>query len=341
MKNKKNLSQTAATIRQRKRRTAESLDERETRLTNDYENKQIKRSLETSNQREARYRRVCISPSIIPFNKSTLLADQYYADIIIDDNVLRTLPDEGSIDDLLPQVRDAENRIHHVNYELRDANRLNSETDNTIIRNFIPAPFPLCSENHVIDDALAHMQSEPGPVMWPNINDTAINKFNTPGLNGSQLTIGDIQEMMKDDNHMVDRVMRFGEGLRGTRQFWQKRSSELYDMIKQLGAKGIIFFTFSAADGSWRLEDYWYRYEWQHRGSVHVHGIGIMRDTPLFDWDNMKDNEDEMSRILSHFDSLVTTINPCPDAPVQLYLFTILAKKLMMNYVMTYRIILN
>ncbi|EXX67050.1 hypothetical protein RirG_117960 [Rhizophagus irregularis DAOM 197198w] len=57
-----------------------------------------------------------------------------------------------------------------------------------------------------------------------------------------------------------------------------------------------------------------------------------MRDTPLFDWDNMKDNEDEMSRILSHFDSLVTTINPCPDAPVQLYLFTILAKKLMMNY---------
>ncbi|PKK60286.1 hypothetical protein RhiirC2_793548 [Rhizophagus irregularis] len=113
--------------------------------------------------------------------KSTLLADQYYADIIIDDNVLRMLPDEGSIDDLLPQIRDAENRIHHVNYKLRDANRLDSETDNTIIRNFIPAPFPLCSENHVIDDALAHMQSEPGPVIWPNINDTAINKFNTPG----------------------------------------------------------------------------------------------------------------------------------------------------------------
>ncbi|PKC53106.1 hypothetical protein RhiirA1_479998, partial [Rhizophagus irregularis] len=42
----------------------------------------------------------------------------------------------------------------------------------------------------------------------------------------------------------------------------------------------------------WRLEDYWYRYEWQHQ-----------------------DNEDEMSRILSHFDLLVTMINPCPDAP--------------------------
>src|SRR2546423_11335879 len=41
-----------------------------------------------------------------------------------------------------------------------------------------------------------------------------------------------------------------------------------------------------------------------------------MRDAPLFDWDNMKDNDDEMSRILSHFDSLIITINPCPDAPV-------------------------
>ncbi|CAG8756587.1 470_t:CDS:2 [Rhizophagus irregularis] len=188
-------------------------------------------------------------------SKSTLLADQYYADIIIDDNVLRTLPDEGSIDDLLPQVRDAENRIHHVNYELRDANRLNSETDNTIIRNFIPAPFPLCSENHVIDDALAHMQSEPGSadLQAEHIRDIKPAEYFQHLLkykDGSQLTIGDIQEMMKDDNHMVDRVMRFGEGLRGTRQFWQKRSSELYDMIKQLGAKGIIFFTFSAADGS-------------------------------------------------------------------------------------------
>ncbi|GBB89441.1 hypothetical protein RclHR1_16110005 [Rhizophagus clarus] len=41
-----------------------------------------------------------------------------------------------------------------------------------------------------------------------------------------------------------------------------------------------------------------------------------MRDAPLFDWDSMKNNEDEMSRILTHFDLLVTTINPNPDTPV-------------------------
>ncbi|GBC42713.2 uncharacterized protein LOC105316640 [Rhizophagus irregularis DAOM 181602=DAOM 197198] len=278
MKNKKNLSQTAAAIRQRKRRAAESLDERKTCLTNDRKNKRIKRSLETSNQREAhlnRNRAQNSAESSTSFRDFTVHRDKvrkalcwlkrnnrYYANIIIDDNVLCTLPDEGSIDYLLSQVRDAENRLHHVDYKLHDADRLDSETD----------------------DALAHMQSESGSVMWPNIDDTAINEFNMPGyiarafptlyptgwkvcssspmvilclkfshalayltgrkiyvkqsLNGSQLMVGDIQEMMKDDNHMADRVMHFGEGLRGTRQFWQKCSSELYDMIKQLGQKG-------------------------------------------------------------------------------------------------------
>ena len=94
---------------------------------------------------------------------------------------MRTLPDEGSIDDLLLQVHDTKNRLHHVDYEHRDADRLDSETDDMIIQNFIPAPFPLRNENQVIDDALARMQSETSPVMWPNIDDTAINEFNTPG----------------------------------------------------------------------------------------------------------------------------------------------------------------
>ena len=68
---------------------------------------------------------------------------------------MHTLPDDGSIDDLLSQVCDAENRLQHVDDELHDADRLDTETDNTIVQNFIPAPFPLRSENHVINDALA------------------------------------------------------------------------------------------------------------------------------------------------------------------------------------------
>src|ERR1051325_4421228 len=52
-------------------------------------------------------------------------------------------------------------------------------------------------------------------------------------------------------NNLLDQVTRFGEGLRGTRQFWIRRRVELTDMIKQLGSQGMIFFTFSAADLHW------------------------------------------------------------------------------------------
>jgi hypothetical protein len=38
-------------------------------------------------------------------------------------------------------------------------------------------------------------------------------------LNGERLTVEDVQEMINNDNHMADKVIRFGEGLRRTRQF--------------------------------------------------------------------------------------------------------------------------
>ena len=81
--------------------------------------------------------------------------NRYYANIIIDDNVLRTLSDDGFINNLLLQVCDAENRLQHVDDELHDADHLDGKTDNTIVWNFIPSPFPLRSENYVIDNALA------------------------------------------------------------------------------------------------------------------------------------------------------------------------------------------
>ena len=53
------------------------------------------------------------------------------------------------------------------------------------------------------------------------------------------------------DKNLADRIMRYGEGLRGSRQFWMARRYELADMIKQIGHQGLIFFTFSAADFHW------------------------------------------------------------------------------------------
>ena len=164
--------------------------------------------------------------------------------------------------------------------------------------------------------------------------------------------------------------MRYGEGLRGSRQFWMARRRELSDMIKQIGSRGLVFFTFSAADlhwpelhdlmpstensteetemtrhyhqnvinnphivawffnkrfetflndvlrRKWNLEDYWYRFEWQHRGSVHVHGIGKIRNAPEIEWTQMKEDENVMGEVVTYLDSLVTTINPGLNAPI-------------------------
>jgi len=67
-----------------------------------------------------------------------------------------------------------------------------------------------------------------------------------------QIKVTDIQERINQgDSHIADRIMRFGEGLRGSRQFWNARRWELSDMIKQIGSQGLVFFTFSAADLHW------------------------------------------------------------------------------------------
>ena len=55
-------------------------------------------------------------------------------------------------------------------------------------------------------------------------------------------------DLMQDDTHIADKVLRYGEGLRGTIQYWMRRRDELLDLIKQIRSQGMIFFTFSAAD---------------------------------------------------------------------------------------------
>src|SRR5881398_882029 len=40
-----------------------------------------------------------------------------------------------------------------------------------------------------------------------------------------------------------------------------------------------IFFN-DVLKKQWNLEDWWYRFEWQYHGSVHVHGIEKIRNGP-------------------------------------------------------------
>ena len=71
-------------------------------------------------------------------------------------------------------------------------------------------------------------------------------------LNDKQIDVKDIQEMISNgDKNLADKIMRYGEGIRGSRQYWMARSYELSDLIKQIGHQGLVFFTFSAADLHW------------------------------------------------------------------------------------------
>lgn len=54
--------------------------------------------------------------------------------------------------------------------------------------------------------------------------------------------------------------------------------------------------------------DYWYRFEWQHRGSGHVHGFLWLQDAP--DVSQLAKNNDEKRRIIEYFDRLVCTEKP-------------------------------
>ncbi|GBB96110.1 hypothetical protein RclHR1_26870001 [Rhizophagus clarus] len=71
-------------------------------------------------------------------------------------------------------------------------------------------------------------------------------------LNDKQLDVAGIQEMIAGgDKQLTDQIMRYGEGLRRTQQFWMAQRRELSDMIKQIGHQGFIFSTFSVADFHW------------------------------------------------------------------------------------------
>lgn len=61
-------------------------------------------------------------------------------------------------------------------------------------------------------------------------------------------------------------------------------------------------------------KDYWFRFEWQHRGSPHVHGLAWFENAP--DIEQLLASQEEsdlfaaVEEITSHVDGLVSTINP-------------------------------
>jgi len=47
-----------------------------------------------------------------------------------------------------------------------------------------------------------------------------------------------------------------------------------------------------------------------------VHSIGKMKNAPMIEWDQMKENKNLMNNAIQYIDTLVTTINPGINVPI-------------------------
>jgi hypothetical protein len=67
----------------------------------------------------------------------------------------------------------------------------------------------------------------------------------------ARLTADNIQAMLAEsDQHIANKMIRYGSKLRGTRAYWLAHRQELMDMIRKKGSPD-VFFTLSAADLQW------------------------------------------------------------------------------------------
>ena len=60
--------------------------------------------------------------------------------------------------------------------------------------------------------------------------------------------------------------------------------------------------------------DYWWRFEWQHRGSSHIHGFLWLQDAPSVE-DLKLDDDQSVHQFVTFWDPLVSTWNPKPTHP--------------------------
>ena len=66
----------------------------------------------------------------------------------------------------------------------------------------------------------------------------------------------------------------------------------------------------------WNLEDWWYQFEWQHHGSIHVHGIRKRQNAPVIEWKKMQEDENITNEVVQYLNTLVTTINSKLNTPI-------------------------
>jgi len=196
-----------------------------------------------------------------------------------DFNVRRKrVAEDGSVVQLLPHLQDD---------QIIEENPGDGENDeDTISSTFVPSIPNTRREGIAINETLDRIQNNNHPLIWPEIDGSPINEFQTPGYMAKAFPTlhpygqADLRSERPRDikpaeyfkhlmwykdgrfaRHTRWRYFALNSSMRwrgGSRQFWMKRRSELLDMIKQIGHKGLLFFTFSAADFHWHIATWFF-----------------------------------------------------------------------------------
>ena len=95
--------------------------------------------------------------------------NKYYEDINIDYKTIQSLPEHGSVINLLPQI------------QTEDSQHDDENEGDMISSTFIPSITPTLRKSTAINDTLNRMQNNDIPIMWPEIDNNPINEFQTPG----------------------------------------------------------------------------------------------------------------------------------------------------------------
>src|ERR1700729_2228491 len=74
------------------------------------------------------------------------------------------------------------------------------------------------------------------------------------------------------------------------------------------------FFFEEVIQKKFEVTDFWWRYEWQHRGSSHVHGFLWLKNAPSVD-DLDRNNVEAVQNYINFWDQHISTWHPDKHSP--------------------------
>ncbi|KAE8739204.1 hypothetical protein FOCC_FOCC015295, partial [Frankliniella occidentalis] len=205
-----------------------------------------------------------------------------YKDIVISSENLAQLPDDDNVISLFRNLNsDEQNDVNAASTESDENSDVHpsDETENLSDDDV--------DEDNEEDSSLTHTSvpslEEPSltrsldnVLIWPSIGSTPVNEF---GHNVEDLTMKQRMKLLSENPLIAD-------------TFFYLRSQ---------------FFIEKCFKKKFDVKDIWFRYEFQHRGSIHVHGLAWLKDAPL-----VKDNLslEQQEELVKYFDKFISCENP-------------------------------